>query len=205
MPANRTLNCLLGSLFVLTLGACSGFLDSGKPARQVYLLSPPNASAATVENDNKPALILSVSAVPGLDTDRILVLGNDAQLNPVANAHWSDHIPEVFTSITRRYLSKSGRFSFVREGNIARPNQWQMNLEVQAFYGTQNGSGNTDSALLEMEALIVCADKHQVLRLKQEMGARGDSLSSIVSAHQEAINAALSELLSKTMAACSEN
>ena len=204
MPENRSINCVLGLLFVTTLGACTSILDSGKPARQVYLLSPPSTSSTTVENDTKPALILSVSAVPGLDTDRILVLGNSALLNPVANAHWSDHIPEVFTSITRRYLSRSGQFSFVREGNIARPDQWQMDLEVQAFYGTQNASGNTDSALLEMEALVVCGDKHQVIRLKQETGARSDSLSSLVSAHQESVNIALSELLSKIQAACSD-
>ena len=119
--------------------------------------------------------MISVSAVPGLDTDHILVLSSDARLNPVSNAHWSDHIPEVFTSITRRYLSRSNQFGVVREGSIARTEEWLLELELQAFYGTLGYSGVTTAVVMEMEGILRCNGAQHVLRVAQEASANGES------------------------------
>ena len=48
---------------------------------------------------------MTVSAVPGLDTDRVLALSTDARLNQYANARWPDHLPEVLTSVMKRSLA----------------------------------------------------------------------------------------------------
>jgi ABC-type uncharacterized transport system auxiliary subunit len=192
------LGAILGCCLLVT--GC-GLLESGKPARQVYLLQTP-AVVASPSANSAPALVIAVSAVPGLDTDRILVLGDDARLNPVANAHWPDHMPEVFTSITRRYLSDSGLFSTVTQGSIARPDEWLLELEVQAFYGRQRAGGNTDGVILQLEGLLQCSGKDHVLRIARQTGASGDSLSGLVAAHQRVLDEAMQELPAEIIAAC---
>ena len=193
----------LVTLIALSLSlTCCGLLESGKPARQVYLLDTPLAPASSGQTPAAPTLIISVSAVPGLDTDRILVLGEDARLNPVANAHWPDHMPEVFTSITRRYLSDSRQFLSVIQGSIARPGEWLLELELQAFYGTQSSADITSGVTLQMEGLLRCGGKHHVLRITQQSPVSGDNLSSLVAAHQRVLDAAMRELPSDIVNAC---
>jgi ABC-type uncharacterized transport system auxiliary subunit len=183
------------------LTACGSVLDSGKPARQVYLLHTPSASASTT-GSTYPNLLISVTAVPGLDSDRIMALGRDARLVPVANTHWPDHMPEVFTSIVRRYLSESRQFRSVQQGGIPRPGEWQLTLELQAFYGLLDNSGNTASVLLKMEGLVRCGGTEHVLRITEETGVESASLASLVAAHQRVLNAAMEGLPQRIIADC---
>lgn len=184
------------------IAACGSVLESGKPARQVYLLTTPSAPAGSPQTEPMPTLILSVKAVPGLDTDLVLVLGNDARLNPVANAHWADNLPEVFTSITRRYLSDTGRFRAVRVSSISRPDEWLLNLELQAFYGTQDAAGTTSGVVLRLEGSLRCNEQDNVIRIDQKTGANGDSLAGLVAAHQRVLDDAMRELPDKIISAC---
>jgi len=191
------------TVFAVCLAAagCS-ILESGKPARQVYLLKTPSVSDRVQPAQNAPTLILSVKAVPGLDTGRILVLATDAHLVPVANAHWPDHLPEVFTSISRRYLSNTHQFLAVREGSIARPDEWLLELELQAFYGIQNAAGETSSVELQLEGLVHCGETKTVLRLSEQAPVYGSSLSVLVAAHQQVMNAGMQALSTRLSEAC---
>jgi uncharacterized lipoprotein YmbA len=184
------------------LAACGSVLESGKPARQVYLLHTPKAPSGSAQAETPASLILSVRAVPGLDTDLVQVLGNDARLVPVANAHWADNAPEVFTSITRRYLSDTRSFTSVHVGTLARPDEWLLELELQAFYGTQDAAGVTDSVVLKMEGTLRCNGGQHVLQVEKETGASGDSLASLVAAHQRVLDAALPELTALILQPC---
>jgi len=184
----------------LLLGGSTGVLESGKPARQVYLLQPPQAAAAQAQG---PALILNVTAVPGLDTDRVLVLGRDARLNPVANAHWADNLPEVLTSLTRRTLSEAGRFERVAVGAIARPDEWLLEIELQAFYGIQGSSGTTERVLLRLEAALRCGERREKILLDEDTAASESSIARLVAAHQQVLDEALRALPGRVVEVCS--
>lgn len=191
---------LVAVLGCVWLAACGSVLDSGKPARQVYLLHTPTAVHSP--ETTAPALLISVTAVPGLDSDHIMALGRDASLVPVANAHWPDHMPEVFTSIVRRYLSETRQFSSVQDSGIARPGEWQLELELQAFYGLLDAGGNTTGVQLRMEGLLRCGDARHVLRVAEESGVDSSSLASLVAAHQNVVDAAMQGLPQRIIAAC---
>ena len=197
-----TLRLAVACMLFVSLSCCH-ILDSGKPARQVYLLRAPAPASAPGAIEPASTLIISVKAVPGLDTDRILVLGDDARLNPVSNAHWADNMPEVFTSITRRYLSDSHRFAAVRQGSIARPDEWLLELELQAFYGLKPAAGATTGVLLQMEGQLHCGSGQQVLNISQRSAVNGDTLSALVAAHQRVIDAAMPELSAGVLEFCS--
>jgi ABC-type uncharacterized transport system auxiliary subunit len=194
------LACVLASLW---LSACAGVLESNKPAREVYLLSPPGSSPSPVK-PGAPRLVMSLDTVPGLDTDEIQVLGSNSRLNPVANAHWPDNLPEVMSSLSRRTLIDSGKFAHVAAASLARPGEWSLELELQAFYGLQDSGGVTRSVLFQMEAGIRCDARSDVIHLESKQNVRSASLADLVSAHQQAVNEALPKLPAHIEQACSQ-
>jgi ABC-type uncharacterized transport system auxiliary subunit len=187
-------------LSTLMLAACSGVLTSEQAAKQYYTLMPLAASGG--EPDNME-LALTVSAVPGLDSDRIQALGPDARLNHYANARWPDHLPEVLASVIRRSLSAYGRFSFVEISDHAAPEGWLLDLEVRQFYGLQAASGETRSAIIEIAGSLTCNAQRHPIELSASAPVGAERLSAVVAAHQSALDAATRQLLDRIAETCS--
>ncbi len=204
LQPNPLLKILLLGLIASCLTGCTGILESNKPAREVYLLHPPGGSAVPPP-ENAPKLVLSLVTVPGLDTSSIQVLSRNARLIPVANAHWADNLPEVMSSLSRRSLMDSGLFSSVSLGDIARPGNWSLHLELQAFYGVQDSTEVTRSVLMELEGNLRCGDRNEVLRLQSSKNVATASMVDLVSAHQQALNDTLQQLPQQIRQACVVN
>jgi ABC-type uncharacterized transport system auxiliary subunit len=188
-------------LATTTMLACSGVLESNKPAREIYLLQPPGGSPATPAID-APTLALSLSTVPGLDTDNILALSPNSRLIPIANAHWPDNLPEVMSSLSRRSLIDSGLFSRVNLNDLARPGEWQLQLELQAFYGIQGTDGNITTVLMQLEGTMRCGDNNAVFRLDNRATVGSASLADVVAAHQQALGTTLQQLPARIQETC---
>jgi len=187
----------------MLLAACSGVMDSKQPARQVYMLTPYSGAADTANPVQGPELSISISAVPGLDTDRVLALSNDARLNQYANARWPDHLPEVLTSIMKRSLMSAGRFSSVEESNRASGDGWLLVLEVQQFYGIRSASGDTSTVNVEMAGSIECNDLRYSFTLFGSSPVADERLSAVVAAHQRGLDDVTAQLLDQINETCS--
>ena len=183
------------------LTACSGVLTSEQPAKQYYTLMPLAAPPSGPIQEPGPSLSISVSAVPGLDTDRVLALGPDASLNRYANARWPDHLPEVLTSVMRRSLVNTGRFSAVEEAGHAKTG-WVLKLEVQQFYGVQDQAGNTSSVLVEMAGTVYCDGGLKNLKLADSRRVGDERLSAVVSAHQAGLDSVTKQLIDQLAGNC---
>lgn len=186
---------------LMSITACTGVLESNKPAREIYLLQPPTGEPQT-PGPNAPKLTLSLATVPGLDTDDIQVLSPNARLIPVANAHWPDNLPEVMSSLSRRTLIDSGQFSRVTLNDLARPGDWQLHLELQAFYGIQDSVGATTSVRMQLEGNVRCGEQADVFRLEGVENVRTDSLAELVAAHQRVLDEALQSLPGRIQQIC---
>ena len=194
---------LAPAAMTMLLAACSGVMDSKQPARQAYMLTPYSGAADTANPAQGPELSITVSAVPGLDTDRVLALSNDARLNQYANARWPDHLPEVLTSIVKRSLMSAGRFSAVEESNRASGDGWLLVLEVQQFYGIRNASGDTSTVNVEMAGFIECNDLRDSFTLSDSNPVADERLSAVVAAHQRGLDDVTAQLLDQISETCS--
>jgi len=192
------------ALLALTLQitACSGILTSDTAARQNYLLEPYTGYSETNTGEAWPVLVISVSAVPGLDTDHIQALGTDARLIQYANARWTDFLPEVLTSLLRRSLASSGRFKAVttKPGNAA--DQWSLELEVQQFYGILDGADGTSAVQVRFEGNLRCHNQEHQLRLNGSKPVAEDRLAAVVRAHQQALDDSSRQLMQSIMDYC---
>ncbi len=184
---------LLALVPLAFLTACAGVLESNRPAREIYLLQPPAVTPQAPAAD-APRLVLSLVTVPGLDTDDIQVLAPNARVIPVANAHWPDHLPEVMSSLARRTLVDSGEFSHVTVNDLARPGDWQLQLELQAFYGIQDSAGATTAVRMQVEGNLQCGETRTVLRLENLANVHSTGLADLVSAHQRALDDTMLQL-----------
>jgi hypothetical protein len=96
----------------------------------------------------------------------------------------------------------SGLFQSVDLGDLARPGDWHLQLELQAFYGVQGSAGVTDSVLMQMEGNIRCGDNSDIFKLEASQTAGSGSLTEIVAAHQRALNETLQALPGRIQQAC---
>ena len=184
------------------LTACSGVMDSSQPIKQHYMLMPYSGAASATETTQKVALSMSVSAIPGLDTDRVLAIDSDARLNHYANARWPDHLPEVLTSVIKRSLASTGQFSTVEFGTRAGSDEWLLTLEVQQFYGLQTSSGNTSSVKVEFTGTIECGESQASFTLSDSETVAEERLAVVVAAHQRGLDNITGQLLQEISTTC---
>jgi ABC-type uncharacterized transport system auxiliary subunit len=199
MQIKSTAGLLLITAFVT---ACSSVLTSDTSARRHYLLEPYTGATSAPESEALPSLVISVVAVPGLDSDRILALGSDAHLTPYANARWVEHLPEVLTSVMRRSLMSTGQFESVKAATAAGNGEWMIMLEVQQFYGIQNVPGETSSVEVRFTGSLLCDDSEHKLMLNTSKSVRQENLSTVVAAHQQGLNDVIQQLLDQIRNAC---
>lgn len=173
---------------VLLAQGCSGVLTSEQPAKQYYLLKPLAAPSPTTTAPGAPGLSLTVTAIPGLDTDRILALDADARLNHYANARWPDHLPEVLTSVVQRSLESTGQFRAVRAADRAGEGEWPLQLEVREFFGLQGVDGSTSSVRVAFAGSVNCNGAEHTLGLAEATPVAEQRLAAVVAAHQAGLD-----------------
>ncbi len=183
------------------VAACSGMLDSNQPAERVYWLEPLVEQQAVVADDSLPSLAVSVSAAPGLDTDRLLILGPGARLNHYAAARWPDHFPEVLESLLRTTLESTGRYSRVTAGPTYRSTDWALELEVRELYTLANVSENVRMML---SGNVSCGASDHAIAIQATVGIDDNRLSQIVAAYQHALYEVSRQLVTQLAEACSD-
>lgn len=187
---------IVSALTALLLAACGGLLTSEQPARQVYLLQP---SPSAGGSGTAPLAAITVTAVPGLDTDRILALDPDARLSPYANARWADHLPEVIASVLQRSLEPAALDSTASDSNEPTVS---VELELRAFYGIRDAAGTTSSVRAELAGTAHCTGQALDLRLSSKQRVSEERLAVVVAAHQRALDEITDDLRERLRAAC---
>jgi ABC-type uncharacterized transport system auxiliary subunit len=200
MKRISALSCLLALTAIVT--ACGGILTSDQPVRQTYILEPWSAPTGEFTSGSWPILALSVTAVPGLDTDHIQAIGTDARMHQYANARWADFLPEVLGSVMRRSLASADRFAAVKTGPARDTSDWILTLEAQQFYGIQDSNGSTSSVSVRFEGLLHCKENDHQLQMNSSRPVREERLSVVVKAHQQALDDVTQQLLEQISDHC---
>ena len=193
---------LLAGVVGLSCGiaACSGLLNSNQPAERVYWLEPLLVQQAVVTDSSQPSLAVSVSAAPGLDTDRLLILEPGARLNHYAAARWPDNIPEVLESLLRTTLESTGRFSRLTRGPTSRSVDWALELEVRELYTLANAR----RVHMVLSGYVSCGASDYAIAMQATAGIDDDRLSEIVAAYQHALNEVSRQLVAQLAEACND-
>ena len=182
--------------------ACSGLLDSDEPAERVYWLESLVVQQVVANDGSLPSLAVSVRAAPGLDTDRLLILGPGAQLNHYAAASWPDNIPEVLESLLRTTLESTGRYSRVSGASDSRSTDQELELEIREFYTLANESENAHMVRMALRGYVSCAASDHVIVLEAAADIDDNRLSRIVAAYQYALHEVSRQLVTRLADTC---
>ena len=186
--------CLL--ILALSVSACSGMTRSDKPATRTWWLEPYTGMKQEVSPDSVKVVAISVTVIPGLDTDRILTLSDDAELNQFAAARWADNLPELVTSLVSRSLESSGTFEIVSDRAGGGPENCDLQLELREFFASLNSSGQTIGVQIVIDGRYQCeSDEPVSLKLNASIPVHDDRMSVIVAAFQQAMDSAMKDLL----------
>ncbi len=179
---------ILVTAFVLT--ACKGLFQSDKPALNVWWLQPVAATPRADDATAPVTLALDLTAVPGLDTGRILALSSDAQLKPYAGARWADELPGLVDSLVRRSLHASGRFVVVQHGRAGTADpDCELRLELNEFFADLEAGGRTRGVSVAMAGNFRCAtDETHGVASQAYIGVDAERMSAIVAAFQKALD-----------------
>lgn len=194
----KILKAIQPTVFLLTLvfiSGCGGLTQSNKPATSTWWLKPyqSNAPAKTGQGTR---VSIELTVIPGLDTDRILTLSPDAELNHYAGARWADNAPELLTSIVGRSLQASGRFDVIPPHSASIPERCELQLEVQEFFVQADASGNGGEVLLMVHGRYSCASgESKPIHQRVSIPVNENRISMIVGSFQRATDALMIELL----------
>lgn len=186
------------SLAMLALTGCSGLTSSDKPALTTWWLTPYTGMARLEGDSQKVSLSLSVTAIPGLDTDRILALTSDAELKPYSAARWTENLPELSSSIVSRTLTASGHYEVISSGDFSTKDSCKLRLQLNSFFSSLNPLGQADNVNVAFEGRLQCPSKPDVqLQLQQTVAVRDQRMKSIVASFQQALDAVMQQMLQK--------
>lgn len=176
---------------LLLLTACAGLTTSDKPVTRTWMLMPLEQSVKAGPAGAITTVDLTVVAVPGLDTDKILSLSGDAELNHFTGARWADHTPEMLESLIGRTLQGSGHFDVVSSQADC-----DLRLEVQEFFAYTGLSGAGSEIRIEINGRYSCrSEKSKTIHLQASIPVHENNMATIVAAFQTGIDKVVKELL----------
>jgi ABC-type uncharacterized transport system auxiliary subunit len=162
-----------GLVFLLMTAACAVDLGLGRddtPTR-TYWLTPTDLAPGV------PVGEVTVVAVPGLDTARMLALDGDKQLIPYAGARWNGSIPQLVRSLAERSLGGGG--------------EAPLRLEVRRFFVEQS-SDSPGAATVEIVAWRRSHREAGEFIAREELAEA--RLGAVVAAFQRALDQVMREL-----------
>ena len=136
--------------------------------------------------------------MPGLDSDRILTLSNDAELGQFAAARWVDNLPELLNSLLERSLQATGRFDVSSDRAAARPDNCHLQLELREFFADIDPAGKTTGVRVAINGRFQCGSAAPVdIQSGAAIGVADERMSVIVAAFQTATDQLMQDILDK--------
>ena len=195
---NTTKKSVVFCLFILALSisACGGLTRSDKPATRTWWLEPYVGMTQESSSDQLLLVAVSTTVVPGLDTNRILTLSDDAELSQFAAASWADNLPELVTSLVVRSLEASGRFESISDRAGRGSEDCNLQLELRKFYARLSASGQTNGVRVAINGRYHCESASPIaLQLNASVAVHDDRMSVIVAAFQQAMDSVMKDML----------
>lgn len=204
---------VVASLALLVAG-CSGTFTSKAPVSRAYVLYPaPTAAAAAIAGEparstapafNGALRITRPVPGPGFETDRILLLRADRQLDFFANGHWAGPIPDLIGALAGETLRPLPLFTSVYGDGTPLRSDYFLQIVVRAFVADYTRGGDAPVALVLLDCTLVQRLDRTVLAnftARGEVPATANRMTEVVAAQELALQQALASVAASLAAA----
>lgn len=181
-----------------SLSACVSILPDPAPAPSVYRLASSSNAVAAAAN----AEIVRIdrpSSTQIFNSSDIIVTENGQKLSAVAQAKWSEATPIIIQNAIIESLEGSSQFVGLIPTSGART-QTRLHLVIKNFEANfDNGLESAPLAIVDYRVTYARADDRKLLgtySVRKTVRAQSINVSSIVSAIEDANDAAMSDIVS---------
>jgi cholesterol transport system auxiliary component len=185
------------------LGGCSMLLRSDQAAVQLYTLrAPPAAPVAARPAGGRPdpratLRVASLTAGPGLDSAKIVLLRPDHRMDFYASSAWSAAAPSLVGTLALETLRASGAWRTVQGPESAFPADDLLEISIRRFEADYPRGAAAPTVRVLLECTLGRADSRQVIAsfvARGEALASANRMSDVVGAFQQATDAALASM-----------
>ncbi len=198
--ARRTL--LLTGVAVVVLSGCGSLLGPSSPPPQIYRLEPAFPPPAAGTTLSWQLGIAHPDATATLDRERIALL-RGAVMDYYADAQWTDSVPRLVQALLVEAFEKSGRLPAVARESAGVRADYTLETEIRDFDAQYDSAAGAPLVVVEIEARLL-APRGQViasLDARQTARAGANSVAAVVQAFDEAVGAALGQIVTWTLQA----
>jgi cholesterol transport system auxiliary component len=193
MKTRKHYRLLCGALLVAFATGCSGLLDSERAPEQTWWLEPLQASSGTANPGGE--LTVKVTAVPGLDTDRILNINDEARLNHYDGARWPDNAPDLLASVLVRSIEANGAFAPVSVRHARPTGGCHLELELRRYFVEVDAQDAPRSVAVDMAGVLDCGEGSHAISASASVRTTGDRMADIIRAFQEGTDQVSAQIL----------
>jgi cholesterol transport system auxiliary component len=200
LPGDSASLAIMFAVFVLA--GCGSLLGPSNPPAQIYRLNPD----VVLQPDEPPvAWQLAVArpdATQTLDTDRIALL-RGAAMDFYADAQWNDTAPRLVQSLLVQAFDKSGRVQAAPRDSASLRADMTLATELRDFEAQYDTAEAPPQTVIDIEAKLLDPRGQVIVSLNSRQTARAsqNSVASVVAAFDQAMAAALSQIVSWSLQA----
>jgi cholesterol transport system auxiliary component len=197
-PERRRL--LLSGAAALSLAGCGHVI--GPVTLKLYRLEPVTAPR-TLPAVAWRLAVATPEADEAFDTERIALTRGASTLDYFADAAWTDRVPELIQELLIRRFEDSGAIVAVARDTEALRADYLLQTELRDFEARYAGAG-APTVLARIEARLVRMPAREImahLTVDPSAPAAGDDAESVVQAFDQALGAALDQILAWTLGA----
>ena len=198
MPAWR--HILATSCAILVLGACSGIGNNKGP--QLYTLQPPDATKSDAPSMPWQLAVGVPDAPANLDSVRIALSQSATTTDYFANAEWTDRAPIMVQNLLIQSFDNSGKVKAVFRDTATLHTDYVLQTEIRDFEAQYAQPNTAPQAVVRVEARLLKMPDRDIVgafNAAQKTQAQQNNLTSIVTAFNTAIGAALQQTVDWTL------
>jgi cholesterol transport system auxiliary component len=207
---------LLSTAISLVLAGCSNLLHSDAQPTQIYILRATAAAAetkatgaaeATRASDGSPAApslqIPRPSADPGLATQLITLVRSDHRMDYYLGSRWASDLPDLLETLAIDTLRSSGAWGAVHESPSPFLADYLLQINIRRFEADYTSGKSAPRVYVVLDCTVakrIGRDLVASFSAEGEADAAENRLSSVVTAFEQAANAALTTMADRSAA-----
>jgi cholesterol transport system auxiliary component len=184
----------------LLLSGCS--VLKGPPIPQLYLLRP-RFPSSTGPQVSWRLSIAAPDAVASLDTPRIALTRSPTTMDYFANAAWTDRVPLLLQRQLIDAFDASGRIVSVDRDTSGLEADYLLQTEIRDFQARYDSPNGPPQIVISIQAKLARMPQRQIatsINVTQQVPATANNLDSIVAAFNQAVGAAIGQVVAGTLA-----
>ncbi len=195
------------SIALVLLAGCGSVLKSDAPAEQVYLLHAATQPAASIAASLAATIrVLRPSPQPGLDPNRIALTRPGNRLDYYAGSRWAGTLADVLGGLLTQQLRASGAFAGVDGDRGGFGPDFILGVTVRHFEAEYRDEDSPPTVRVAFECTLSSRGTRETLAnfdADVTVPASANRLSSVVAALEQAVQQAMTEVISRSAAAAS--